>query len=221
MTMHPQSLRQFQNTDRPLFILAVCTRGRRSMLQRCMTCLVQLTIPEDWELELVIVENDKEAVVEDLIQDYAETSPYKITYRHEPDTGIPQARNNALNYALSAGAEFIGFIDDDECIPSDWLTGMKTAFEYYDCDVVQAPVDLVYDKNAPFWLTDKRKKERPSGQLMRTAATDNVAFHRRLIAPYPEGLGLRFNADMRFSGGSDTDFFFKSARRWCKNSLDQ
>lgn len=180
------------------------------MLRRCMSCLAKLSIPEEWELELVVVENDKEIFVEDLVQEYASTSKYKITYRHEPDIGIPQARNNALNFALSEGAEFVGFIDDDECIPPDWLKGMKTAFEHYDCDVVQAPVDLVYEKNAPFWLTEKRKKQRPSGQRMRTAATDNVAFHRRLIAPFPEGLGLRFNPEMRFSGGSDTDFFFRA-----------
>lgn len=208
--MHPQPLRQLQNTDRSLFVLAVCTRGRQSMLQNCMDCLVKLKTPDDWELEIVIVENDPQPLVNDLVKDYASKSEYKITYRHEPDIGIPQARNHALNYALSAGAEFIGFIDDDECIPSDWLRGMKNAFEYYDCDVVQAPVDFIYEKNAPFWLTDTRKKDRPSGQLMRTAATDNVAFHRRLIAPFPEGLGLRFNSDMRFSGGSDTDFFFRA-----------
>ncbi len=198
-----------KSTDQ-LFVLSICTRDRLNMLDQCINSVNKLAVPIGWTLEVVIIDNEPDSSAKDLVNKHIKSSSFNIFYRHEPDTGIPQARNNALDFALEREADYLGFIDDDEFISENWLIGIVEAFSRYRCDVVQAPVRFSYNFDVPSWLCQTQKKTRTSGTVLRTAATDNVAFHRRLIAPKPEGFGLRFCTDMRFTGGSDTDFFFRA-----------
>jgi hypothetical protein len=51
---------------------------------------------------------------------------------------------------------------------------------------------------------------RENGQVLRTAATNNVMFCRMLTEE--AGLGLRFDPSFRFTGGSDADFFTRATQ---------
>lgn len=193
--------------QRELFVLSVCTRKRPEMLRQCLGSILALKIPDNWQLQVVIIENDSSPFSQKIVEEYEKLSSFAITYRHEPDPGIPQARNHAIKYALEQDAEYLGFIDDDERITPDWLYAVHSTLGTDKCDVVQGVVHQEYDEDN---IKPHFKRNKSHGSSLKTASTDNVAMRRKIYAPSPEGLNLRFNENRRFTGGEDSEFFFQA-----------
>lgn len=192
------------------FALCVCTRERMRMLKECLRSISKLKIPEGWQLKVIIIDNNHEPSVKHIVEDYNQAALFDILYCHQPDPGIPQARNSAIDFALELEADYIGFVDDDEVLTETWLMDMKRAFDNLQCDVIKGPVKVYDDSLESLQVEKRQSKERKEGDSLKTTATNNVAFHKRLIAAEPDGYNLRFNPDMRFTGGEDTEFFFKA-----------
>ena len=180
------------------------------MLRSCLASLSELRVPDGWQLQIVIVDNDAEPNAKHIVDGFTKILDQKLHYEHEPNPGIPQARNRAIETALKYNAQYMGFIDDDEKITQNWLINMKKAFDTHQSDVVQGRVNFEYEDVVPFINLKKRNKLRKSGARLRTASTDNVAFSTKLIKSQPDGLGLRFNPKMRYTGGEDIEFFFRA-----------
>jgi succinoglycan biosynthesis protein ExoM len=170
-------------------------------------------IPGDVQPVIVVVENGETARCRDYVEQAADQGPdrWTIIYALEPELGIPQARNRSLEVALTQNPDWIGFIDDDETVDENWLERMRTAMRDLPADVLQGPVRYIYPEAKPQWMDEKVSKPKPRGTVLRTAYTNNT-FMRSQIAR-KDGLGLRFDEAMRFTGGSDSDFFFRAADR--------
>lgn len=189
----------------------VCTRARRKMLEDCVKSLFNLTVPPGVEPSLIVVENDTKPECQQYIQSLAldGANPWRIVYGHEPNLGIPQARNRALKLALDHQPNWIAFIDDDEVVDAKWLERMLAAADEFGCDVIQGPVEYVYPEVVPDWLDEADTKQKQRAQQLRTAFTNNVFISSRILRE--DGWAMRFDETMRFSGGSDTEFFFRAA----------
>lgn len=187
-------------------VVTVCSRGRPLMLRNCLQSLVEQDLPPGVTLTLVVVENDSEPFGRESVTGFAgrRASP-EIIYAHEPILGIPVARNRALALALDQDPDWIGFIDDDEIAPKSWVRHFLDAANVAPADVFQGPVDYRYPADTPAWMPLPTRKSRKTGQALRNASTSNT-FMRSFIAR-PDGLGLKFNEAMRFTGGSDLEYF--------------
>lgn len=194
-------------------VITLCTRQRRLLLQNCLESILQLEVPERVEPVLVVVENDTAPECQTLLDDLAARANgrWKLIYVHELSPGIPIARNRSLEIALAENPDWIAFIDDDETVDPRWLERMVVAAEELGCDVLHGPVEYLYPDAMPEWLDAKQTRRRPRGQKRRAAATNNTFMKSRLVSP--EGLSLRFDETLRFTGGSDTDFFLRAADR--------
>jgi hypothetical protein len=71
------------------------------------------------------------------VEALAAEAPFPVTYVHEPEPGVANARNAALAQARGA---FIAFLDDDEEAPEGWLAALLAAQARFDADVVFGPV---------------------------------------------------------------------------------
>jgi len=191
-------------------VVTVCTRARPEVFAACLNSLVEQEFPPDVSFALVVVENDDHPNSREMVEALAKTcnSP-TITYAHEPQIGIPIARNRALDVALAYDPDWIGFIDDDEVADRNWLASFVQTARSVPCDVLQGPVEYRYPNSTPAWMSLPTRKHQPTGRILRTAATSNT-FMRAYIAR-ADGLGLRFNEAMRFTGGSDNEYFFRAA----------
>lgn len=89
------------------------------------------------ELELVIVDNDQSPSAQATAQALAAEAPFPVIYVHEPEPGVANARNAALEQARG---DFIAFLDDDEEAPEGWLAALLAAQARYGADVVFGPV---------------------------------------------------------------------------------
>ena len=146
-----------------------------------------------------------------MVTEIAAAGGLPVTYDYEPRLGIPFARNRALTLALKQNPDWIGFIDDDETAAPDWIAEFVKASISVACEVLQGPVDYLYPEPKPSWSHLPIRKRQPTGRKLRNAATSNT-FMRAYIAR-EDGLGLKFNEQMRFTGGSDNEYFFRAADR--------
>ncbi len=182
------------------------------MLARCLDGVLQQTLPTGWRMSVLVVENNEEA--SELISVSSRQTPggIRLYYFHERKLGIPFARNRALEEALKLGANWIAFIDDDETPDNVWLQELISAAETMDGDVFRGIVVQCYPKEATYPSPSEwTLPDLPAGFEFRSAATNNVMFRASLIEA--SGLGLRFDTNMRFSGGEDTEFFERANLR--------
>jgi succinoglycan biosynthesis protein ExoM len=205
-------------------VICVCTAKRPGMLSACLDSLTRQIAPDGEKVELAVIDNEPEPNNRDIVLWTAEKCPFPIHYVHEPQRGIPQARNAALDKALALGADWIAFIDDDETAGPDWISSLYDAAcahgraeegpESADsalarpkpADVVVGPVRYIYPEEAEAWRMRsqygdwERKRE---GQELPRAAANNVIFSTRLVREK----GLRFARELQFAGSEDTLFF--------------
>lgn len=190
--------------------ITVCSRGRPTELGLCIDSLLKQDVPAGVKPLIVVVENNEEPEYAGLFQDLKDAvgDPWEMHCCHEPRLGIPQARNRCLDIALAHDPDWIAFIDDETVAP-DWLQKMIRATAEMDCDVFQGPVRYRYPNTMPKWLVAKGVTPRSRGLALPTAYTNNTLMKSHIASP--DGLGLRFDEAMRFSGGSDSDYFLRAA----------
>jgi glycosyltransferase involved in cell wall biosynthesis len=197
----------------PLIAVCVCTRGRPQMLRRCLASLRR----QDFDaarlcMQLIVVDNNPDPAARPIYEELCEGGE-PGGFVHCPRPGIPMARNAALRAALHAGADYIAFLDDDEVAPPHWLALLLRALQESGADAVQGGVRAL--PSATEGTEDiAGGAPAPAGSLSwkpcESLATCNVLFKARLVAP---PLSLRFDESMRFTGGSDREFFMRAHKR--------
>jgi glycosyltransferase involved in cell wall biosynthesis len=191
------------------------------MLSSLLASWSRLSFPEAIDPVFIVVENDEFAPNENIVaQARADFAGGQLIYAVEPDVGIPQARNAAIQVALDHGAGFVAFVDDDETVSPDWFVSLHQTYLQSGAqliggpvraDVVPQPAAGVYRRILQNGIRDRyRHVEQKAAVRQRreqldriTILTNNWLAHADLFTKH----GLRFDPDLRYSGGSDTKFF--------------
>jgi GT2 family glycosyltransferase len=181
------------------------------MLKACLASLGAQIVPGNVQLFIVVVDNEAAPNNRAAVDAFAASCRFPVVYSHQPDPGIPQARNRVLDEAWRLGADWIAFIDDDEEAAVNWIAELLSAAERHNADVVQGRVFFAYPEPRPFWaLGEGKYLANFEGEVLDKAETSNVLFSSQIISP--DGLALRFSEDRRFTGGEDTHFFICAKR---------
>src|SRR5579883_2177961 len=101
--------------------LGVCTILLPQMLKKCLHSLAAQQGVENYDVHIVVVDNDLQPNSKAVVQEFAGSSPFPVHYFHEPRRGIPMARNKVLDAALALNAEWIVFVDDDQAASHSFL----------------------------------------------------------------------------------------------------
>lgn len=191
-------------------VMCICSARRRDLLRSCIASFQDLVVPDNWDVQLLVVDNNAVPECQAALADLVSELPLSARVVHEPDPGIPQARNRAIETALEYEPNFLAFIDDDEIIDRNWLEAMVKAHEKYNGEVYTGPVYPLNSSDSSVWTRKRRlrRRERATGLRRRVAATNNVMFSSGLVTR--EGRNLRFDERLRYCGGEDTDFFTRA-----------
>ena len=173
------------------------------MLQKCLYSVFAQECPPQWEVEIVIVDNDAKSSIEKELDFQA--SPYRVHYFIESQRGISYARNAACRHAVELGGEQIIFIDDDEEAAPGWLQAYQRGNEQFPAEAYSGPVRFVFPEGYQDWLGNKGLAKAKHGSLLRRAATGNVMFLSKILSV--KGGNLEFDSRMALTGGEDKDFF--------------
>ncbi len=180
------------------------------MLRKCLASLQrQQFAASELRIALIVIDNEETHSARSVFEDVMGTDT-SCSLVHCAEVGIPIARNAAIEAALRAGADYIAFIDDDEVAPPTWLASLLRALQDSTADAAQGGVrrrppgaeDLLMHSTS----TSDPVRWEPSESL----ATCNVIFKASLAR---EPLALRFDESMRFTGGSDREFFMRARKR--------
>lgn len=182
-----------------LVCIGLCTARRPIMLRECLDSLAALRLPVGYQVCLIVSDNEELPANKQAVLRFAESCPFAVHYVHEPRRGIPFARNAVLDKAMSLGAGWIAFIDDDEIADQNWLAALMSS-EYINVPILSGAHYFQYPEPLPFWaIPTKEKKHNPKREY--SAPTNNVRISAELLKS-----GLRFNEKLKLANGEDTEF---------------
>ncbi|QND52707.1 glycosyltransferase [Phyllobacterium sp. 628] len=195
--------------------VSTVTRNRPRMLEDLLQSYLELQVPQDIDLLFLIVENNEEATLDAIIDQFRQQTDRPVQYEIEPWLGIACARNHALECALAAGYDLLTFADDDEQVQSDWLIELLAERDRCDLDIVGSPVRCApISSDAGFsarlvWAGLNRRNRRH--ELKASNRRAHNAAHTILLATgswmgkldFFRRTGLRFDNTLGLAGGED------------------
>ena len=93
-----------------------------------------MKLPDGVRVEIVVVDNDREAPVEQALPDAGGLPARRL---REPERNIARARNAAV---AAARGTWLAFVDDDETVDERWLPAYLAEAERRHCDGFFGPV---------------------------------------------------------------------------------
>jgi glycosyltransferase involved in cell wall biosynthesis len=180
--------------------ICVCTYNRASILSYCLNALAKLNIPTGWDVEILVIDNNSTDDTKGVVEDAAQQSPIKILYFHESRQGLSAARNRAINESCGA---YLGFLDDECVVQSDWLEIMAADIEEFSPSVIGGPyVGAFLPGTNPKWFKTEygnayfvAKQYRRGFQEDFRASGGNLVVHRQVceVQQFDENYGMKGN----------------------------
>lgn len=156
-------------------------------------------------ITLVVVDNAPNATAESTLGEIQKLTNWPVIYVVEHERGIVSARNRAL-VEVPPHADYIAFLDDDECVSDRWLSEMLETISLPGTVAAQGPVEPKYRGKTPDWMDTLnlfRMGPFEQGAELSSAATNNSIVDASFLRVF----GLEFDPRFNFTGGEDEEFF--------------
>jgi glycosyltransferase involved in cell wall biosynthesis len=139
-----------ENTIKSTLTIVICTFNRAEILERCLNSLQTQNIPNDL-FQVIIVDNNSTDNTKLIIKKFTRKNE-NFKYLFEPNQGLSIARNRGLQGSLS---EWVGYIDDDAIINSNFIENVIWTFETQNFDVFGGCVYSWFHYGKPEWFPVK------------------------------------------------------------------
>ncbi len=191
-----------------LVSVCLCTY-KRDTLDRTLSSLVSQVLPDGCQLEVIVVDNDKEESGRATCERHKDAqSEVNIRYFVNAERNLASVRNSTIEHA---SGDYLAFIDDDEWADPNWIAILHSSLEEYGADAVFGVVDVQYPESSPSWIVAGDmfgKDKHRTGEVLKKGATSNAI----LKAHWVNERKIRFDPEFGKSGGEDTDFFHRMYR---------
>jgi succinoglycan biosynthesis protein ExoM len=196
--------------------ICVSTFRRPQQLAALLDAIAGLRFSRDPapQVDVVVVNNDTGTNIAPVLDTARTKLGDRLHGLEEPRRGIPQARNCAMHHALSLGADYVAFLDDDEWPDPDWLEKLIEGALLNEAALVQGRVVPEYVVTPPSWAQQaglfdggRDEKNLVRGQALTYAATNNLLVRAdvvRAVGSFDEWWGTQ--------GGDDTEFTLRASR---------
>ena len=204
-------------------VICIPTRQRQKELKQLLISLSKQTnIPAGYIFEVLIINNDDKNYLQTVMNEIG-AFPYAIHCIDIKERGFANVRNAAVSWILERDMDASIFVDDDEVVPSDWLTNMIKAWLKYGGDIITGPVTQVLPCSASRFVKMFHLFEsdyyKMSGQKLQYANSGNTLVSKKVF----NAMGPTFHPSLNRSGGEDTLYFhqayLKGFRIYWDNSI--
>jgi succinoglycan biosynthesis protein ExoM len=192
--------------------ICIATYKRPELLDRLLTSLDEQVLPDNIELEILVVDNDCDGSAAPVIARHDGSKQVSFHYFLQPLKNISMARNMAVANARGA---YLLFIDDDERATPGWIRALLEAASQYRADVVFGPVFPDFDNDAPEWIRKRGRllvdtiPKTPTGTEAQGTWTGNCLVKASIL----KDAAGPFNPEYGNTGGEDTELFNRLKRR--------
>lgn len=215
-----EETRSMNDQEKDTISVCICTYKRPEMLATTLKGILSQRPNPSYEIEIVIVDNDRMRSAENTVAKFAGSGFIKINYDCEPERSISLARNRTIR---NANGNLIATIDDDEFPNSDWMSKMYQCLKASGADGVLGPVVPHFPSDAPKWLKKSGLCDRPrntTGTPIVHGRTGNALFNRYVFEPNETW----FDPRLGLIGGSDGMFLSKQVEKgrrfiWCDEAI--
>ena len=135
--------------------ICIPTYNRNDGLKDLLSSLQKMTPLDDESISvnILVIDNNPDRRARSVVDGFqSEVYPIPVAYHHEPRPGVSHVRNTAL--ALSANADFIAFVDDDQTVAVQWLTEHWRRRCETQAGVVWGACPAVYPERTSQWMLD-------------------------------------------------------------------
>ncbi|GAB4294730.1 MAG: glycosyltransferase family 2 protein [Ignavibacteriaceae bacterium] len=187
-------------------VISVCipTYKRPALLTKLLHSLYSQDLPDETNLEIILVDNDPGKSAEIIVRKFSDTERITVRYYNQPVKNISITRNISI---ANAKGDFIFFIDDDEYASQVWIKNMLATQQKYQADGVFGSVRSYFSDDTPDYLRHCLIFNRPeevTGEPARYLRTGNAMIKTELLksvdGPFEESYGL--------TGGEDTKLLY-------------
>ncbi len=151
--MNPEFDAATASKSAPDLSLVIPTLKRRELLERLLSSLVEQQ-EYDGTIEVIVVDNspDGDRLTVDLCQEEKFSQKLDLHYAHQPERGANEARNCGTGLAR---AGWVGFIDDDETLPPDWMRRALQICRDPQPDGFGGPYIPYFESEKPAWFKEE------------------------------------------------------------------
>ena len=186
-------------------ICSVCiaTYKRKQLLRCLLDSILTQNLPENIELQVIVVDNDKSRSAKEVVQSFKNVDNIKFEYHEQPEKNISLTRNVAVNKAVG---EYLFFIDDDERADADWIKNHLKSLNEYSADGCFGIVLPEFHNDTPEWIKFGNYFARdcpPTGDDAIYMGTGNSIIKSNII----NQVSGPFDPDYGLTGGEDTHLF--------------
>ena len=130
--------------------VAICTLNRAESLRRTLDSLAAMRVPNDFDWEVVVVNNNCTDHTDEIIAAFAGRLPVRREF--EAQRGLSRARNRAVDVAKG---DYFVWTDDDVMVDPGWLTAYTEAFRRWpEAAVFGGPIIARYETPVAKWLAE-------------------------------------------------------------------
>ena len=130
----------------------ICTHNRAFLLPIVLSSLEKTELPENTEIDLVIVDNASSDNTFQVITAHAKNSKFKVTPLKESKKGKTFALNTAIKIAKG---ELLAFVDDDHIVSPGYFRAIRSALANYpDFNLFCGRITPNWDGTEPPWIHD-------------------------------------------------------------------
>ena len=195
-------------------ICSVCiaTYKRPQLLRNLLDSLYAQNLPANVNLQLIVVDNDKDKSAQEIVSEYENINCITIEYFVQSEKNISLTRNVAVK---NSKGEYLLFIDDDEEADKNWIKNYFDALNKYSADGVFGPVLPTFHNRTPEWMKQSsffNKKCPPTGDEAIFTRTSNCIVKAEIIKTE----NGPFDIDYGITGGEDTHLFSRLRKKGAK-----
>ena len=195
-------------------ICSVCiaTYKRPQLLRNLLDSLYAQNLPANVNLQLIVVDNDKDKSAQEIAGEYENINCFTIEYFVQPEKNISSTRNVAVKNSIG---EYLLFIDDDEEADKNWIKNYLDALNKYKADGIFGPVLPVFHDKTPMWMKKSNffnKECPPSGEEAIFTRTSNCIIRSDII----KSVAGPFDSNYGITGGEDTHLFSRLKKKGAK-----
>ncbi len=129
--------------------IVVCTQNRADLLADLLQTLCEQDLPKTC-FEIIVVDNDSKDRTRRITENYCYHYD-NVRYCMELQHGLSYARNRGW---LEAKGEYVGYVDDDCKVPTQWLTVTKEIIDQIAPAAFGGPSYPFYNSPKPCWWKD-------------------------------------------------------------------
>ncbi len=195
-----------------LISCCINTHKRPALLKKLLQSLDNQLLDPNWELEIIIVDNDTLEEGRPVVDEMVKTSTLNIKYYTQPIKNISITRNKGVEMAKG---DLIMFIDDDGYADNRWIFEMANCLKKYNADGVFGTVYPYFDKGVPELFIKGKFFDRliqNTGEPSKYKRTTNCLIKKDVL----NTISGPFDPKDGLTGGEDANLFEKIQRNGAK-----